>query len=129
MDAYVTGVTDCTGYESVREYSWQRQLHLYEVPLRKDRLFGWHAALFPTGWSSLYKITVADWRKDTTGPMQVVSGPMGKEKVHYQAPSSDRIEPEMNRFFDWFENEQEIDLVLKAAIAHLWFVTIHPFDD
>lgn len=101
----------------------------YDTPLSKDRLFGWHAALFSSGWSNLYKITVADWRKDTTGPMQVVSGPMGKEKVHYQAPGSARIEPEMNRFLDWFENEHEIDLVLKAAIAHLWFVTIHPFDD
>ena len=101
----------------------------YDVPLTKDRLFGWHAALFPSGWSNLLKITVADWRKDTTGPMQVVSGPMGKEKVHYQAPGSDRIESEMTRFLDWFETEQEIDLVLKAAIAHFWFVTIHPFDD
>jgi Fic family protein len=101
----------------------------YSLPLTKDRLFGWHAALFPTGWSNLYKITVADWRKDTTGPMRVVSGPMGKEKVHYQAPSSDRIEFEMGKFLDWFENEHEIDLVLKAAIAHLWFVSIHPFDD
>ncbi|MDH5603775.1 MAG: Fic family protein [Cyclobacteriaceae bacterium] len=101
----------------------------YDLPLTKNRLFGWHAALFPSGWSNLHKITVADWRKDTTGPMQVVSGPMGKEKVHYQAPSSDRIESEMKRFIDWFENEHEIDLVLKAAIAHLWFVTIHPFDD
>ncbi|SEJ70337.1 Fic family protein [Cyclobacterium xiamenense] len=101
----------------------------YDLPLTKNRLFGWHAALFPSGWSNLYKITVADWRKDTTGPMQVVSGPMGKEKVHYQAPSSDRIEPEMKKFLYWFENEHEIDLVLKAAIAHLWFVTIHPFDD
>jgi Fic family protein len=101
----------------------------YDAPLTKDRLFGWHAALFPSGWSKLYKITVADWRKDTTGPMQVVSGPMGKEKVHYQAPSSDRIEEEMNKFLGWFESEDEMDLVLKAAIAHLWFVTIHPFDD
>jgi len=101
----------------------------YALPLTKDRLFGWHEALFPSGWSNLYKIIVADWRKDTTGPMQVVSGPIGKEKVHYQAPSSDRIEPEMIRFLDWFENEHEIDLVLKAAIAHLWFVTVHPFDD
>ncbi|MDP4953886.1 MAG: Fic family protein, partial [Flavobacteriales bacterium] len=84
---------------------------------------------FPSGWSNLYKITVAEWRKDTTGPMQVVSGPLGKERVHYQAPNSDRIEPEMKRFLDWFENEKETDLVLKAAIAHLWFVTIHPFDD
>lgn len=101
----------------------------YDVPLTKVRLFGWQAALFPSGWSNLHKITVADWRKDTTGPMQVVSGPMGKEKVHYQAPSAERIEAEMNRFLDWFENENDIDLVLKAAIAHLWFVTIHPFDD
>ncbi len=101
----------------------------YDLPLTKDRLFGWHAALFPSGWSNLYKITVADWRKDTTGPMQVVSGPMGKEKVHYQAPNSDRIELEMKKFLQWFENDNDIDLVLKAAIAHLWFVTIHPFDD
>jgi Fic family protein len=101
----------------------------YELPLTKNRLFGWHAALFPTGWSNLYKITVGNWRKDTTGPMQVVSGPMGYEKVHYQAPNSDRIETEMIKFLDWFESEHEIDFVLKAAIAHLWFVTIHPFDD
>ena len=100
-----------------------------DLALSKDRLFGWHAALFPSGWSNLYKITVAGWRNDTTGPMQVVSGPIGKEKVHYQAPSSERIEPEMEKFLKWFENEHEIDLVLKAAIAHLWFVTIHPFDD
>ncbi|HOY30653.1 MAG TPA: Fic family protein [Bacteroidales bacterium] len=100
-----------------------------DLPLTKDRLFGWHAALFPTGWSNLYKTTVANWRKDTTGPMQVVSGPMGKEKVHYQAPDSDRIEPEMEKFLEWFENEHGLDLVLEAAIAHLWFVTIHPFDD
>lgn len=101
----------------------------YEVPLTTERLFDWHAALFPTGRNSIYKITVADWRKDTTGPMQVVSGPMGKEKVHYQAPGSERIENYMNEFLFWFENEMGIDLVLKAAIAHLWFVTIHPFDD
>ncbi len=101
----------------------------YDLPLTKERLFGWHAALFPSGWSNLYKITVANWRKDTSGPMQVVSGPMGKEKVHYQAPDSDKIEPEMEKFLQWFENDNDIDLVLKAAIAHLWFVTTHPFDD
>lgn len=101
----------------------------YQLPLTKDRLFGWHASLFPSGWSNLYKITVADWRKDTTGPMQVVSGPMGKEKVHYQAPNSERIENEMQKFLYWFEFENQTDIVLKAAIAHLWFVTIHPFDD
>lgn len=97
-------------------------------PLSAERLFDWHAALFPTGRSGMYKITVADWRKDTTGPMQVVSGAMGKEKVHFQAPDSEIVEKEMNRFIDWFNN-RKIDLVIKAAIAHLWFVTIHPFDD
>lgn len=97
-------------------------------PLTADRIFDWHAALFPTGRSGMYKITVADWRKDTTGPMQVVSGAMGKEKVHFQAPESELVEKEMTRFIDWF-NKSEIDLVIKAAIAHLWFVTIHPFED
>lgn len=101
----------------------------HKLPLTKERLFGWHAALFPSGWSNIYKITVADWRKDTTGPMQVVSGPMGKEKVHFQAPDSDRIEGEMLEFINWIETETETDPVLKAAISHLWFVTIHPFDD
>lgn len=101
----------------------------FDAPLTKERLFGWHAALFPSGWSNLYKITVADWRKDTTGPMQVVSGPIGREKVHFQAPNSDKIESEMREFIDWIENDKVTDLVLKAAIAHLWFVTIHPFDD
>lgn len=98
------------------------------APLTADRLFDWHAALFPTGRSGMYKIKVADWRKDTTGPMQVVSGAMGKEKVHFQAPDSDLVEKEMTRFIDWFNNSK-IDLVIKAAIAHLWFVTIHPFED
>ncbi|MEX1003095.1 MAG: Fic family protein [Crocinitomicaceae bacterium] len=98
------------------------------APLTAERLFDWHAALFPTGRSGMYKITVADWRKDTTGPMQVVSGAMGKEKVHFQAPDSDVVEKEMTRFIDWFNNSK-IDFVIKAAIAHLWFVTIHPFED
>ena len=99
------------------------------IPLTAERLFDWHSALFPTGRSSINKITVADWRKDSSGPMQVVSGPMGKEKVHFQAPASERVENEMKEFLFWFETEKNIDLVLKAAIAHLWFVTIHPFDD
>jgi Fic family protein len=98
-------------------------------PLTADRLFDWHAALFPTGRSGMYKITVAAWRKDTTGPMQVVSGAIGKEKVHFQAPDSTLVEKEMNQFLDWFNNNSKTDLVLKAAIAHLWFVTIHPFED
>lgn len=98
-------------------------------PLTKSRLFDWHAALFPTGRKGIHKIIVGDWRKDTTGPMQVVSGPMGKEKVHFEAPNSDLLEKEMNSFLDWFGQNNKIDLVLKASIAHLWFVTIHPFDD
>ncbi len=97
--------------------------------LTKDRLFDWHAALFPMGRSGIFKITVADWRKDTSGQMQVVSGAAGREKVHFQAPDADLIEIEMNRFLKWFNEEDEIDLVIKAAIAHLWFVTIHPFQD
>lgn len=98
-------------------------------PLTADRLFDWHAALFPTGRSGMTKIMVADWRKDTTGPMQVVSGAMGKEKVHFQAPDSELVNNEMLLFLDWFNNDDKIDLVIKAAIAHLWFVTIHPFED
>ncbi len=101
----------------------------YLVPLTADRLFDWHASLFPTGRSGMFKISVAEWRKDSTGPMQVVSGAMGKEKVHFQAPDSSLIEIEMVRFLDWFGNEEKMDLLLKAAIAHLWFVTIHPFED
>ncbi|EPR70871.1 Fic family protein [Cyclobacterium qasimii] len=101
----------------------------YDLPLTKERLFGWHSALFPTGWSNLFKITVADWRKDTKGSMQVVAGPLGKEKVHFEAPAAERIDYEMEKLLDWIENEIEVDPVLKAAIAHLWFVTIHPFED
>ena len=97
-------------------------------PLTANRLFDWYAALFPTGRSGMFKITVANWRKDTTGPMQVVSGAMGKEKAHFQAPDSDLLENEMNQFLDWFNNH-EMDLVVKASIAHLWFVTVHPFED
>lgn len=98
-------------------------------PLTQERLFEWHAAIFPMGRSSMFKITVADWRIDSTGPMQVVSGALGKEKVHFQAPVSSIVPFEMNRFIDWYNNTDNIDLVLKAAIAHLWFVTIHPFED
>ena len=101
----------------------------YDLPLTKERLFGWHSALFPTGWSNMFKITVADWRKDIKGSMQVVSGPLGREKVHFEAPSAERIDSEMEKLLDWIENEIEVDPVLKAAISHLWFVTIHPFED
>lgn len=98
-------------------------------PLTSERLFDWHAALFPTGRSGILKITVADWRKDISGKMQVVSGAAGREKVHFLAPDAHLIELEMNRFLKWFNEEKNIDLVIKAAIAHLWFVTIHPFQD
>ncbi|MGK0357704.1 MAG: Fic family protein [Spirosomataceae bacterium] len=87
--------------------------------LSAERLFDWYAALFPTGRSGMYKITVADWRTDSTGPMQVVSGAMGKEKMHFQAPDSSIVPDEMNQFISWFNEEKNIDLVLKAAVAHL----------
>jgi len=98
-------------------------------PLTTERLFDWHSALFPSGRSGMHKITVANWRQDDAGPMQVVSGAMGKEKVHFQAPDSSTVDQEMNLFLDWFNKKEEVDLVIKAALAHLWFVTVHPFDD
>jgi Fic family protein len=98
--------------------------------LTAERLFGWHAALFPTGYSGMHKIQVADWRDDREGPMQVVSGPMGREKVHYQAPPADSLKDEMKRFFLWWnKNRNEMDGILRAGVAHLWFVSVHPFDD
>lgn len=101
----------------------------YVEPLTAERLFGWHAALFPTGRSGMHRIIVGAWRDDRTGPMQVVSGPVGRERVHYEAPSADRLAREMGTFVDWFNHEVSLDPVLKAGVAHLWFVTIHPFDD
>ncbi|SDM77534.1 Fic family protein [Daejeonella rubra] len=101
----------------------------YDKELTEERLFTWHASLFPIGKSGMYKIIAGNWRDDSTGPMQVVSGVMGKEKVHYQAPPAAQIEKEMRIFFDWFNLEKNTDLVIKAAVAHLWFVTIHPFED
>ena len=100
----------------------------YAQPLTAERLFSWHAALFPTGRSGMSRITVGAWRAAQGGPMQVVSGPIGRERVHYEAPASERLDAEMTRFLDWFETVTP-DPVLKAGIAHLWFVTIHPFDD
>jgi len=94
------------------------------------RLFGWHAALFPTGYSGIHKIRVAAWRDDRQGPMQVVSGPIGREKVHYQAPPADRLKDEMKRFFRWWhKSRNEMDGILRAGVAHLWFAAVHPFDD
>lgn len=99
----------------------------YEKPLTEERILGWHAALFPTGYSGNYKIDVACYRK---GEMQVISGGFGHEKVHYEAVAEDDVKPEMNKFLSWVNNgNKQLDSVIKVAIAHLWFVTIHPFDD
>jgi Fic family protein len=101
----------------------------YDQPLTDQRLFAWHAALFPTGRSGFMKITTGAWRNKSSEPMQVVSGPMGNEEVHFEAPSADRLEGEMHSFLEWFETHTAIDPVLKAGLAHFWFVTIHPFED
>jgi Fic family protein len=101
----------------------------YTAPLTTQRLFDWHAALFPTGRSGMRRITVGAWRETDADPMQVVSGPIGRERVHYEAPTANRLNHEMDEFLAWFNRREEIDDVLKAAVAHLWFVTIHPFED
>jgi len=101
----------------------------YDKPLTNMRLFAWHAALFPTAHSGLRKITVGAWRTDKDGPMQVVSGPIGRERVHYEAPSAKLLKKEMNAFLKWFNTHNDMDLVVKSAVAHLWFITLHPFDD
>ena len=101
----------------------------FAAPLTDERLFGWHASLFPTGRSNMRKIVVGAWRDDATGPMQVVSGPEGRPRVHYEAPAASRLAEETAAFLKWFESEDKTDQIIKAALAHLWFVTIHPFDD
>ena len=101
----------------------------YDQALTSERLFSWHASLFPTGRSGMTKIRTGAWRDDSTGPMEVVSGPMGKERVHFQAPPAKRLDGDMRSFLEWFNANADIDPVLKAGLAHLWFVTIHPFDD
>jgi Fic family protein len=101
----------------------------YAEPLTTKRLFDWHAALFPTGRSGMRTMTVGAWRKDASGPMQVVSGPMAREKIHYEAPPATRIADEMKKFLRWFAKPGDTDPLLIAGLAHFWFVTIHPFDD
>lgn len=101
----------------------------YDQELNEKRLFAWHSSLFPSGWSGMHQIKVGQWRNDASGPMQVISGAIGKEKVHFEAPSSNILKKEMKIFLKWFNNENKLDLVLKAGIAHLWFITIHPFED
>ncbi len=101
----------------------------FDKPLTQERLFGWHAALFPTGRIGMQRMTVGAWRPKESGAMQVVSGPIGREKVHCEAPGHDRLKGEMSAFLKWFNAPAEMDLVLKSALAHFWFVTIHPFED
>ena len=101
----------------------------YDQPLTAERVFAWHASLFPTGRSGMRRIKVGAWRNDSSGPMQVVSGAVGRERVHFEAPAAGRLDEEMRSFMDWFNGNAETDWVVKASLAHLWFVTIHPFDD
>ena len=101
----------------------------YGQPLTADRLFAWHASLFPAGRSGMRKIKAGAWRDDSHGPMQVVSGPIGRERVHFEAPAAPRVNKEMNAFLGWFNASTGIDPVMKAGLAHLWFVSVHPFDD
>jgi len=101
----------------------------YTEALTEERLFAWHASLFPTGRSGMSKIPVGCWRDDSNGPMQVISGPIGREKVHYEAPQAERVSEEMTKFLHWFEQPGDIDPLLISGLAHLWFVTIHPFED
>ena len=119
VDRHVDGVVEMTLDATQR----------CNVALSEERLFGWHGALFPTGGSGMRKIAVGSWRSAETEPMQVVSGPIGRERVHFEAPAADRIESEMKAFLDWFNEPSSIDPALKAGIAHLWFVTVHPFED
>ncbi|VTU13810.1 Fic family protein [Variovorax sp. RA8] len=115
VDGVVDMVLDATG--------------AHGLPLTRERLFGWHAALFPTGYSGLAPIRTGAWRDDASGPMQVVSGPIGRRTVHFEAPPAARLEAEMARFLEWFEQSTEGDRLVHAGLAHLWFVTLHPFDD
>ena len=102
----------------------------FAAPLTDERLFGWHAGLFPTGWSGHSRITVGQWRPVGSGPMRVVSaGRFGREVVHFEAPAAERLPDEMTAFLDWFNGPSPDDPVVRAGLAHLWFVTIHPFDD
>lgn len=114
--------------EGVVEMVLDATLHCV-APLTTDRLFGWHAALFPTGFSGMSRINVGGWRDDASGAMQVVSGPIGRQRVHFEAPPAARLDSEMDRFLDWVNRDSGEPPLLKAGLAHLWFVTLHPFDD
>lgn len=99
------------------------------APVSRERLFGWHAALFPTGYAGLTRIKVGGWRDDASGPMQVVSGPIGRRTVHFEAPPANRLAAETSRFLDWLNGSLNEPALIKAGLGHLWFVTLHPFDD
>ena len=101
----------------------------YRTLLTSERLFGWQAALFPTGYSGMHRIKTGAWRDDVEGPMQVVSGPIGRQRVHYQAPPARRLDAEMQAYLEWFNRRSDPEGLLRAGLAHLWFVTIHPFED
>ena len=101
----------------------------YSDKMTKERLIGWHAALFPTGYSGMYKIDIGNYRTDKLGQMQVVSGYNGNEKIHYEAPCAHLLESEMNELIDYINTEKETDYLIQAAIIHLWFIILHPFDD
>lgn len=118
-DRHVDGIVDVV-LDATRNFS---------EPLTPERLFGWHAALFPTGYSGRIRITVAAWRTDATGVMEVVSGAVGREKIHFQAPPAVTLAAQIDAFFQWFNAAPVGDAILKAGLAHLWFVTLHPFDD
>lgn len=119
VDRHVEGVVDMVLDATVN----------CQAMLTRDRLFGWHAALFPTGYSGLARIKVGGWRDDATGPMQVVSGPLGRERVHFEAPPANRLPSETDRFITWANSASNEPSLIKAGLAHLWFVTLHPFDD
>ena len=101
----------------------------YNTPITHERIIGWHASLFPTGYSGMYKINVGQYRDDKLGPMQVVSGGIGKEKIHYEAPPADKLYKEISELIEYINNNKKDDLLIKAGIVHLWFVILHPFDD
>ncbi len=119
VDRHVEGVVDMVLDATVNN----------DAPVTRKRMLGWHAALFPTGYSGLAPITVGTWRNDATGPMQVVSGPLGRQRVHFEAPPAARLDIETERFILWANRESNEPPLIKAALAHLWFVTLHPFDD
>lgn len=101
----------------------------YSKIMTRERIWGWHAALFPTGYSGMVKISIGQWRDDSKGPMQVISGPIGQEKVHFEAPPAKKLDKEMQTFISWINKKSQLDGIIRAGLAHIWFVTIHPFDD